>query len=115
MIRFIAFAALAFAGAVSTLAATPATAQDSREARSINVDLSDLNLTHAKGLETAQRRIRNAAEDLCGGTPEAHELQERDRFEQCSAAAQKAPLASLNRYADLQPAGHEAAERRPSR
>lgn len=53
------------------------------------VSYQDLNLSTDAGVKTLTRRIRIAAEDVCGGRGSASGLQEKMRFEGCVTKARK--------------------------
>jgi UrcA family protein len=68
-----AFVLAALAGAAFALPVAPAAAQDG-ETQSVSVNYSDLNLESYSGSQTMLRRIRRAAEDVCGYERSAREL-----------------------------------------
>lgn len=57
---------LAAAMAASAMFAAPAIAQNSNEAPSVSVRYSDLDLSTREGQDTLDRRMRRAAEEVCG-------------------------------------------------
>lgn len=84
-------AALAFAG-LSTLAS----AQSTGFAPSVDVSYGDLNLQHPAGAAAVMRRIRTAAEQVCGGSPDLREVPETTRFRACVSTVVRNAVADLN-------------------
>jgi UrcA family protein len=101
-IRKIIFSVAAVAAA--SIAAVPASAQETESAR---VYYGDLNLASEAGKATFDNRVRRAADRICG-TPDARDLKMSALIAACkaeviaSAAPQRdALLASNNRYAQV--------------
>lgn len=86
-------AALAFTG-LSTLASAQST--DFAGAHSIDVFYGDLNLQHPAGAAVVMRRIRTAAEQVCGGSPDLREVPEKTRFRACVSTVVRNAVADLN-------------------
>ena len=68
---FAAFAAVAFLGFAATTHAAPTSDGSSDpSAVSVNVSVADLNLSSPAGAKIVLRRIRGAAQTICGSEPD---------------------------------------------
>ena len=88
----------AFALCCTTFAA-PAAARDNAELRVVNVNFDDLNLASPRGQKILERRIRKAAEDVCGYREEVSGT--RIRKQQTVNCYEAALNAGMTRYAAL--------------
>ena len=82
-----AFAA-AFA-AQSASAASPVTTQDvnGQTVQQIAISTSGYNLSNSNDAKTLARVIRTAASRICGGTPDAQDLQSISQYRACTTKA----------------------------
>jgi UrcA family protein len=53
------------------------------QARSVKIEYSDLNLATERGSQAMYRRLRSAAREVCGATPDLRELQLRVSWREC--------------------------------
>lgn len=63
---------------------------------SVRVSLADLNLAGKPGAAVALRRIRKAAETICGDKPMVIELARVELYDDCARAAVGRAVASLD-------------------
>lgn len=82
---------LCMAIAAAIAATTSAFAQDSA---SVRVRFDDLNLNSRAGAEHLERRLNNAAEQVCG-VSDLRDLRARTEDERCKAAALAAAHATI--------------------
>jgi UrcA family protein len=86
----IATATLLLAGAA------PVMAQPDRTTASVKVTYSDLDLSSGAGAKILYQRIRHAAVEVCGGTPELRDLDRVAAYDQCRKVAVQAGVAKVN-------------------
>ena len=84
--------AAAFAAAFtaqSASAASPVTTQDAhgQTVQQIAVSTSGYNLSNSNDAKTIARMIRTAASRVCGGTPDAQDLQSISQYRACTTKA----------------------------
>ena len=84
--------AAAFAAAFtaqSASAASPVTTQDvnGQTVQQIAVSTSGYNLSNSNDAKTIARMIRTAASRVCGGTPDAQDLQSISQYRACTTKA----------------------------
>lgn len=64
-------------------------------ARSLTVNMQDLDLASTRGQDVARRRIKWAAEIVCGGVLEARNLRLQSEFRTCVDHATNGALAQI--------------------
>ena len=84
--KFISCAAAALTLA-SLAAGQVSAAPISEDTVSVRVDLRDLDLHRAMGLQTAMTRIENAAVNVCGGRPDIRRLDDVQAYNACHRQA----------------------------
>lgn len=95
------------APAVVLAVSTAAHAQDARTVRQEAVTYRDLDLTTPAGQAMFQSRLRHAAQDVCGSSPDRHSFQDEADFKACTDKALSTAVASLpsaQRQAAVKPA-----------
>jgi UrcA family protein len=86
--------AIAVAAAGLAVSAAQAHIND-MPARSLTVNMQDLDLASMRGQDVARRRIKWAAEIVCGGVLEARDLRMQAEFRTCVDHATNGALAQI--------------------
>jgi UrcA family protein len=92
--RSIKLATVLAVGAVSMVATAAQARADDSQSRSITVSVRDLNLATQKGQDTLRRRIKWAADIVCG-EPDLREVQLLADYRHCVNEATNSALAQL--------------------
>lgn len=87
-------AALAFASL--SVAAHAQQVDVSKDVATLDVPYADLNLSHPAGAQAMLNRIKAAASRVCGGKPDAREMQATAHYRTCVAAATQNAVAQLD-------------------
>lgn len=92
---------LCLVGLVTALTgvAAPAAAHGNRETVSVHVSYDDLNLASRKGQQVLERRLRQAAEDVCGYRDQTSGT--RIRSQKVVECYRSARNAAMQRYAAI--------------
>lgn len=89
------FAAPALVVPAVVLAASTARAQEVQTVRQRTVTYRDLNLASPAGMAAFQARVRHAAQDVCGSSPDRRSFKDVADFNACTSKAVSGALSAL--------------------
>ena len=96
MTRFLTTPVLCLAAVAALSCAAPAVAQTSDTAPSVSVNYGHLNIGAPAGAQVLLKRIRTAANTVCGGAPDIRQLNQLASFEACRRFAVARVVAAVD-------------------